>query len=39
MEVNGYRVESGADVQGADLASSNLSELLQFEVQIKETSN
>jgi hypothetical protein len=34
MEVNGYRIEPGAILRGA-----NLIEMLQFEAQIKETSN
>jgi hypothetical protein len=34
MEVNGYKIEPGANLSGA-----NLIEMLQFEAQIKETSN
>ena len=39
MEVNGYMVEPGADLRGANLTGANLTEMLQCEVQIKDTSN
>ena len=39
MEVNGYKIEPGANLNGANLEESNLTEMLQFEAQIKETSN
>ena len=39
MEVNGYTVEPGADLRGANLTGANLTEMLQCEVQIKDTSN
>jgi hypothetical protein len=49
MKANGYWIESGADLNSADLEGenvthtkltvTNLTEMLQFEAQIKETSN
>ena len=39
MEVNGYTFEPGADLRGANLTGANLTEMLQCEVQIKDTSN
>ena len=49
MKANGYWIETGADLKGADLEGenvthtkltvANLIEMLQFEAQIKEPSN